>query len=213
GLFVTFPPHQPLRATWQASVDPKAKSATTFSSHRILFFVFFARSPSSPHNSETLTLTLTLIANPYPSSPASAARSRRCRVSVFLFLAISVGGSVELLRLRSQMLEEDLVELRFRLYDGSDIGPMRYSSSSTVAMLKERIVSEWPKDKKIAPKAATDVKLINAGKVLENNKTIGQCKPAFGELPGAIKPSSDKTKEKKIDELPEKKTPCSCSIL
>lgn len=56
-------------------------------------------------------------------------------------------------------------------------------------------------DKKIAPKAATDVKLINAGKVLENNKTIGQCKPAFGELPGGIitmhvvvQPSSNQTK-------------------
>lgn len=44
-----------------------------------------------------------------------------------------------------QMLEEDLIELKFRLYDGSDIGPIRYSSSSTVAMLKERIISEWPR--------------------------------------------------------------------
>lgn len=41
--------------------------------------------------------------------------------------------------------EEDLVELKFRLYDGSDIGPIRYSSSATVAMVKERIISEWPK--------------------------------------------------------------------
>lgn len=44
-----------------------------------------------------------------------------------------------------EMPEEDLVELQFRLCDGSDIGPIRYSSSSTVAMLKERIISEWPK--------------------------------------------------------------------
>lgn len=43
------------------------------------------------------------------------------------------------------MPEEDLVELKFRLYDGSDIGPFRYSPASTVAMLKERIVAEWPK--------------------------------------------------------------------
>ncbi|RVW45184.1 Membrane-anchored ubiquitin-fold protein 4 [Vitis vinifera] len=43
------------------------------------------------------------------------------------------------------MPEEDLVELKFRLYDGSDIGPFRYSPTSTVAMLKERIVTEWPK--------------------------------------------------------------------
>ncbi|XP_020107009.1 membrane-anchored ubiquitin-fold protein 3-like isoform X1 [Ananas comosus] len=132
------------------------------------------------------------------------------------------------------MPEEDLVELKFRLYDGSDIGPFRYSSSSTVGMLKERIISEWPKggsfdssqcldlrlNKKIIPKVANDVKLINAGKILENNKTIAQCKPTFGELPAGVitmhvvvQPSVTKTKsEKKIDELP-KKTPCSCSIL
>jgi hypothetical protein len=41
--------------------------------------------------------------------------------------------------------EEELVELKFRLYDGSDIGPFRYSLASTVAMLKERIVADWPK--------------------------------------------------------------------
>ncbi|KAI9113544.1 hypothetical protein K1719_015471 [Acacia pycnantha] len=43
------------------------------------------------------------------------------------------------------MPEEDLVELKFRLYDGSDIEPFNYSPASTVAMLKERIVAEWPK--------------------------------------------------------------------
>ena len=41
--------------------------------------------------------------------------------------------------------EEDLVELKFRLYDGSDVGPFHYSPTATVGMLKERIVSEWPK--------------------------------------------------------------------
>ncbi|KAL6960396.1 Membrane-anchored ubiquitin-fold protein 4 [Sarracenia purpurea var. burkii] len=85
------------------------------------------------------------------------------------------------------MPDDDLVELRFRLYDGTDIGPFRYSTASTVAILKERIVAEWPKDKKIAPTAANDVKLINAGKILENCKTVGQCRTPFGELPkGAI---------------------------
>ncbi|RRT60505.1 hypothetical protein B296_00013199 [Ensete ventricosum] len=99
------------------------------------------------------------------------------------------------------MPEEDLLELRFRLYDGSDIGPIRYSSSSTVAMLKQRIVSEWPRDKQIIPKIANDVKLISAGKILENSRTISQCRPTFGELPGGIitmhvvvQPSSAKSK-------------------
>ncbi|KAJ6298819.1 hypothetical protein OIU76_019893 [Salix suchowensis] len=41
-------------------------------------------------------------------------------------------------------------------------------------------------DKKIAPKAANDVKLINAGKILENNKTVGQCRVPFGDLPKGV---------------------------
>ncbi|XP_074571608.1 membrane-anchored ubiquitin-fold protein 4-like [Curcuma longa] len=119
------------------------------------------------------------------------------------------------------MPEEDLVELKFRLYDGSDIGPVRYSSSSTVAMLKERIISEWPRDKKMVPKVANDVKLINAGKVLENGTTIGQCRSPFGELPAGVitmhvivQPTLTKTKtEKKVEELPRMTCSCSCSIL
>ncbi|KAG6400672.1 hypothetical protein SASPL_137514 [Salvia splendens] len=118
------------------------------------------------------------------------------------------------------MPEEDLVELKFRLYDGSDIGPFRYSPASTVAMLKERVVVEWPKDKKVSPKAANDVKLISAGKILENNKTVAQCKMPFGELPkgvitmhAVVQPSVAKAKtEKKVDEIP-KKNVCSCSIM
>lgn len=43
------------------------------------------------------------------------------------------------------MPEEDLVDIKFRLYDGSDIGPFRYASASTVDMLKQRIVADWPK--------------------------------------------------------------------
>lgn len=56
-------------------------------------------------------------------------------------------------------------------------------------------------DKKIIPKAANDIKLINAGKILENNKTVGQCRVPFGELPKGVitmhvvvQPSLAKTK-------------------
>ncbi|RWW02375.1 hypothetical protein BHE74_00031724 [Ensete ventricosum] len=104
------------------------------------------------------------------------------------------------------MPEEDLIELKFRLFDGSDIGPIRYSSSSTVAMLKDRIISEWPRDKKIIPKVVNDVKLISAGKILENNMTVAQCASPFGELPAGViimhvvvQPSLTKTKTGKLD--------------
>lgn len=51
------------------------------------------------------------------------------------------------------------------------------------------------------PKAANDLRLISVGKILENNKTISQCQPPFGELPGGVitmhvvvQPSVTKTK-------------------
>jgi len=126
------------------------------------------------------------------------------------------------------MLEEELVELRFRLGDGSDMGPIRYSSALTIAMLKERIVSEWPKDTKITPKGSNDLKLISSGKILENSQTIAQCRTPFSDLPGGggggggggvitmhvvVQPSLTKTKtEKKVDDMPKKETVCSCTI-
>ncbi|KAJ1411870.1 Ubiquitin-like domain superfamily [Sesbania bispinosa] len=84
------------------------------------------------------------------------------------------------------MPEEDLVDIKFRLYDGSDIGPFRYSSAATVDMLKQRIVSDWPKGKTVMPKSANEVKLISSGKILENNKTVGQCKVPFGDIAGGV---------------------------
>ncbi|XP_021690177.1 membrane-anchored ubiquitin-fold protein 3 [Hevea brasiliensis] len=118
------------------------------------------------------------------------------------------------------MPEEDLVDIKFRLYDGSDIGPFRYSSASTVDMLKQRIISDWPKGKTVAPKALNEVKLISSGKILDNNKTVGQCRTPFGEVAGGIiimhvvvQPSLAKMKtEKKINNSPRKLV-CSCSIL
>ncbi|KAJ6676442.1 MEMBRANE-ANCHORED UBIQUITIN-FOLD PROTEIN 3 [Salix viminalis] len=100
------------------------------------------------------------------------------------------------------MPEEDLVDIKFRLYDGSDIGPFRCSSStSTVDMLKQRVVSDWPRGKTITPKVVNEIKLISSGKVLDNNKTVGQCRTPFGEVAGGViimhvvvQPSLAKTK-------------------
>lgn len=43
------------------------------------------------------------------------------------------------------MAVAELVEIKFRLADGSDIGPNKYSPSSTVGSLKEKIIAQWPK--------------------------------------------------------------------
>ncbi|CAN8230617.1 unnamed protein product [Cochlearia groenlandica] len=116
--------------------------------------------------------------------------------------------------------EEESIDIKFRLYDGSDIGPVRYSSASTVDVLKQRVVSDWPKGKTLVPKGINEVKLISSGKILENNKTVGQCKTPFGEIAGGVtvmhvvlQPSLAKSKtEKKVDKAP-KAVICTCTIL
>lgn len=40
---------------------------------------------------------------------------------------------------------EERIELKFRIYDGTDIGHSTYASSMTVGTLKQRLVTEWPK--------------------------------------------------------------------
>jgi hypothetical protein len=40
--------------------------------------------------------------------------------------------------------------------------------------------------KTIIPKVANEVKLISSGKILENNKTVGQCKMPFGDNAGGV---------------------------
>lgn len=43
------------------------------------------------------------------------------------------------------MAVQDLIEVKFRLSDGSDIGPSKYSPTTTVAALKEKILAQWPR--------------------------------------------------------------------
>lgn len=43
------------------------------------------------------------------------------------------------------MASKELIEIKFRLADGSDIGPNKYTPSTTVGSLKERIIAQWPK--------------------------------------------------------------------
>ncbi|KAJ4967349.1 hypothetical protein NE237_019198 [Protea cynaroides] len=118
------------------------------------------------------------------------------------------------------MAKEELIELKFRLFDGTDVGPNKYSPTTTVGTLKELILAEWPKGKENGPRTVSDLKIINAGKILENNKTLAQCRVPVGELPGGVTtmhvvvrpPLSEKNGEKQLADFP-KKNRCSCSIM
>ncbi|KAI3784888.1 hypothetical protein L1987_43996 [Smallanthus sonchifolius] len=81
---------------------------------------------------------------------------------------------------------QDSLEIRFRLIDGSDIGPKSFPVAASVASLKESILSQWPKEKNNAPRTVKDVKLISGGKILENNKTVGECRSPLCDVPGGV---------------------------
>ncbi|KAJ7977502.1 Membrane-anchored ubiquitin-fold protein [Quillaja saponaria] len=116
--------------------------------------------------------------------------------------------------------DEDRIELKFRIYDGTDIAQSSYSSSMTVSTLKQRLVAEWPQGKTVIPKSVNDVKLIHAGKILENIKTLAESRITFGDAPGRVitmhvvlQPPVAKKKTEKNQEEMQKLNPCSCSIL
>ncbi|CAK9177224.1 unnamed protein product [Ilex paraguariensis] len=115
---------------------------------------------------------------------------------------------------------EEHVELKFRIYDGTDIGHGTYASSTTVATIKQRLVAEWPQDKSVMPKIVSDLKLIHAGKFLENSTTLAESRVHVGDDPGGVitmhvvvqPPVANKKTDKDQDEM-RKNNWCSCTIL
>ncbi|GER43727.1 ubiquitin family protein [Striga asiatica] len=112
------------------------------------------------------------------------------------------------------------LELKFRIFDGTDIGHGSYSSSTTVATLKQRLLSEWPQDKSVVPKSVGDMKLIHAGKVLDSGRTLSESRVNVGDLPSGVitmhvvvQPAVVKNKTGKNQSEKEKQGSCSCTIL
>ncbi|XP_054798425.1 membrane-anchored ubiquitin-fold protein 2 [Prosopis cineraria] len=113
---------------------------------------------------------------------------------------------------------QDQLEIKFRLNDGSDIGPRSFPAATSIATLKESILAQWPNDKENGPRTVKDVKLISAGKILENNRTVGECQSPLCDIPGGVTtmhvvvqpPSGDKEKKPRREPKPNK---CGCVIL
>ncbi|XP_020210868.1 membrane-anchored ubiquitin-fold protein 3 [Cajanus cajan] len=114
---------------------------------------------------------------------------------------------------------EERIELKFRIFDGTDIAHSTYSSSTTVGTIKQKLVAEWPQGKTVIPKSVSDLKLIHAGKVLENSKTLADSRITFSDIPGAVtmhvvvQPPVTKKKTEKNQEDKQKMNSCSCTIL
>ncbi|KAF8399563.1 hypothetical protein HHK36_015430 [Tetracentron sinense] len=81
---------------------------------------------------------------------------------------------------------QDQLEIRFRLTDGSDIGPKSFPAATSVVTLKESILTQWPKEKENGPRTVKDVKLISAGKILENSRTLGESRSPLCDIPGGV---------------------------
>mmetsp|Transcript_51307 Transcript_51307/g.164038 ORF Transcript_51307/g.164038 Transcript_51307/m.164038 type:complete len:107 (+) Transcript_51307:125-445(+) len=67
--------------------------------------------------------------------------------------------------------------IRFRMNDGTDLGPWHFPSAGTVGQMKEKVVAEFPaapggEGGAAVPKTVNDVTLILAGKVMDNAKII-----------------------------------------
>ncbi|KAL3526581.1 hypothetical protein ACH5RR_011237 [Cinchona calisaya] len=122
----------------------------------------------------------------------------------------------------SEMVEmpasQDQLDIKFRLIDGSDIGPKSYPAAASVATLKESIVAQWPKDKENGPRTVKDVKLISAGRILENSRTVGECMSPLCDVPGGVTTMHvvvqppPQEKEKKVSSDP-KQNKCGCVIM
>ncbi|KAI3860477.1 hypothetical protein MKX03_013480 [Papaver bracteatum] len=114
----------------------------------------------------------------------------------------------------------DQLEIKFRLTDGSDIGPKCFPAATTVSNLKESLLAQWPKEKLNAPRTVKDVKIISAGRILENNRTLGECRSPMCIVPEGVTtmhvlvqpPPSEKRSDKRASKQSEGNN-CGCVIL
>ncbi|CAN6936279.1 unnamed protein product [Brassica oleracea] len=97
----------------------------------------------------------------------------------------------------------------------------KYSQFTTVASLKENIIAQWPKDKENGPKMINEIKLINGGKILENNTTLSEARSIqICEHPGMVTtmhvvlpPPIVGRRDEKLQNEPQVKNSCVCCIL
>ncbi|KAL3525868.1 hypothetical protein ACH5RR_014240 [Cinchona calisaya] len=113
---------------------------------------------------------------------------------------------------------QDQLDIKFRLIDGSDIGPKSYPAAASVATLKESILAQWPKDKENGPRTVKEVKLISAGRILENSRTVGECMSPLCDVPGGVTTmhvvvQPPQEKEKKVSSDPKQNKCGGCVIL
>lgn len=112
---------------------------------------------------------------------------------------------------------QDQLEIKFRLTDGSDIGPKNFPVATSIATLKENIIAQWPREKEDGPHTVKEIKLISAGRILENSRTVGECRSPLCDIPGGVmtmhvvvQPHLENEMKSQTDSMQNK---CVCVIL
>ncbi|CAH9099487.1 unnamed protein product [Cuscuta epithymum] len=110
----------------------------------------------------------------------------------------------------------DGLNIKFRLIDGTDIGPTKFPLTAKVEELKAALLAQLPQEKQNRLIKENEVKLISGGKILENSKTVDDCKNQYAS-------SEDVTMHVVINQIPQdkeekvtkdpKQSRCRCVIL
>mmetsp|Transcript_51305 Transcript_51305/g.164032 ORF Transcript_51305/g.164032 Transcript_51305/m.164032 type:complete len:126 (+) Transcript_51305:125-502(+) len=115
--------------------------------------------------------------------------------------------------------------IRFRMNDGTDLGPWHFPSAGTVGQMKEKVVAEFPaapggEGGAAVPKTVNDVTLILAGKVMDNAKIISDLRTQMGN-PGSetlvtfhlvVRPHAAAKTQTRKEAEENKPTKCGCVI-
>ncbi|KAK6129195.1 hypothetical protein DH2020_037025 [Rehmannia glutinosa] len=76
---------------------------------------------------------------------------------------------------------QDQLEIKFRLTDGSDIGPKNFSVATSVATLKENIIAQWPKERKWSAYGKGH-QVNQRGKNIREQQNGGECRSPLCDI-------------------------------
>jgi len=80
-------------------------------------------------------------------------------------------------------MEMDTVQLRFRHTSG-DVGPYSFPLGHTILQVKEGVFSQWPREGPLSkenPSSAADLRILCAGKFLDNAKILRDYSKEMGD--------------------------------
>ncbi|XP_042019683.1 membrane-anchored ubiquitin-fold protein 2-like [Salvia splendens] len=85
--------------------------------------------------------------------------------------------------------------------------------ATSIATLKENIIAEWPTEKEDWPHTVKDIKLISAGRVLENSRSVGECRSQLYDIPGGVTMHVVVQTHETKPQTDPKQSKCACVIL